>query len=99
MSVVEFLTGWCSAVVVTVQDPVVDNVSLSLSLHTLHHAVQDGQNGFLHRTIDKSKLVSGKNVKGCTEVVWQESGDREQGTVYELNNKFKPALTWQSSSA
>ena len=49
VAVVEIPTGWCPAVVVTVQDPVVDNISLSLSLHTLHHAVKDGQYCFLSR--------------------------------------------------
>ena len=42
MAVVEIPTGWCPAVVVAIQDPVVDNISLFLSLHTLHHAVKDG---------------------------------------------------------
>ena len=49
MAVVEIPTGWCPAVVVTVQDPVVDNISLFVSLHTLHHAVKDGQYCFLSR--------------------------------------------------
>ena len=49
MAVVEILTGWCHAVFITIQDLVVDNISLFLSLHTLHHAVKDGQYCLLSR--------------------------------------------------
>ena len=49
MAVFEILTGWCPAMVVTIQDLVVDNISLSLSLNMLHHAVKDGQYCLLSR--------------------------------------------------
>ena len=42
MAVVKLLTGWCHAMVVTIQDMVVDKISLFLSLNLLHHAVKDG---------------------------------------------------------
>ena len=50
VTVVETLAGWCSAMVVTIQDPVVDKIGLPLSLHSLLHAVKDSQYCFLSRT-------------------------------------------------
>ena len=49
VAVFEIPTGWCPAVFITIQDLVVDKISLSLSLHTLHHAVKDGQYCLLSR--------------------------------------------------
>ena len=50
VTVVEPLAVWCSAMVVTIQDPVVDKIGLPLSLHSLLHAVKDSQYCFLSRT-------------------------------------------------
>ena len=50
VTVVETLAGWCSAMVVTIQDPVVDDIGLPLSLPSLPHAVKDGQYCALSRT-------------------------------------------------
>ena len=61
VAVAELLTGRCSAMMVTIQDPVVNDIGLSFSLHTLHHAVKDGQYCFLRRKrVRKASLVSGK---------------------------------------
>ena len=57
MAFVEIWTGWLSAVMVTIQDTVVNNISLTWSLHTLHHAVKDGQYCLLHEQKERRTIA------------------------------------------